>query len=102
MAQRSFGSVGYSGDQYGIFWYVNDIWKVRSNLSLNLGVRYEYTSTPYGWTQQSLNAVANVPGLITFGSPQAPTHNFMPRVGFAYSPGTSGNTSIRGGFGLGL
>ena len=28
-------------------------------------------------------------------------HDFMPRVGFAYSPGTSGNTSIRGGFGLG-
>ena len=101
VAQRSFGSVGYSGDQYGIFWYVNDTWKVRSNVSLNLGVRYEYTSTPYGWTQQSLNSVANIPGLITFGSPQAPTHNFMPRVGFAYSPGNSGNTSIRGGFGLG-
>ena len=101
VAERSFGSVGYSGDQYGIFGYVNDTWKVRSNVSLNLGVRYEYTSTPYGWTQQTLNAISNVPGLITFGSPQAPTHDFMPRVGFAYSPGTSGNTSIRGGFGLG-
>jgi hypothetical protein len=100
-AQRSFGSVGYSGDQYGLFWYVNDIWKVRPNLSLNLGLRYEYTSTPYGWTQQSLNAVANVPGLITFDSPRAPKADFMPRVGFAWSPGTSGNTSIRGGFGLG-
>lgn len=100
-AERSFGSVGYSGDQYGVFWYVNDIWKIRSNLSLNLGLRYEYTSTPFGWTQQSLNSVANVPGLITFGSPQAPKKDFMPRVGFAYSPGTSGNTSIRGGFGLG-
>jgi hypothetical protein len=99
--QRSFGQVGYSGDQYGLFGYVNDIWKLRPNLSLNLGVRYEYTSTPYGWTQQSLNAVANDPGLITFGSPQAPKHDFMPRVGFAYSPGASGNTSIRGGFGLG-
>jgi hypothetical protein len=99
--QRSFGNVGYSGDQYGLFWYVNDIWKVRPNLSINLGVRYEYTSTPYGWTQQSLNAVANDPGLLTFGSPQAPVHDFMPRIGFAYSPGTSGNTSIRGGFGMG-
>lgn len=99
--QRSFGQVGYSGDQYGIFWYGNDVWKVRPNLSLNLGVRYEYTSTPYGWTQQSLNSVADDPGLITFGSPQAPRHDFMPRIGFAYSPGTSGNTSIRGGFGLG-
>ena len=53
--QRSFGSVGYSGDQYGVFWYVNDIWKIRPNFSLNLGLRYEYTSTPYGWTQMALN-----------------------------------------------
>ncbi len=99
-AERSFGNVGYSGDQYGLFGYANDIWKLRPNLSLNLGLRYEYTSTPYGWTQQALNSISSVPGLITFGSPQAPKKDFMPRVGFAYSPGTSGNTSIRGGFGL--
>ena len=29
---RGFGSAGYSGDQYGIFWYVNDIWKVSRDL----------------------------------------------------------------------
>ncbi len=101
IAERGFGSAGYAGDQAGIFWYGNDIWKIRPNLSLNIGLRYEYSSTPYGWTQQALNSVSNVPGLITFGSPQAPKHDFMPRLGFAYSPGTSGNTSIRGGFGLG-
>jgi carboxypeptidase family protein len=101
IAQRSVGSVGYNGNQYGIFWYANDVWKIRPNLSVNLGVRYEYTSTPYGWTQQKLNSISNVPGLITFDSPRAPKTNFMPRVGFAWSPGTSGNTSIRGGFGMG-
>jgi hypothetical protein len=101
VAERSFGNVGYSGDQHAMYGFVNDIWKIRRNVSLNLGVRYEYTNTPYGWTQQSLNSVADVPGLITFGSPKAPTKDFMPRVGFAYSPGTSGNTSIRGGFGMG-
>jgi len=69
-------------------------------LSLNLGLRYEYTSTPYGWTQQTLNSIADDAPLITFGSPQAPKNNWMPRIGFAYSPGTSGNTSIRGGFGI--
>ena len=101
IAERSFGSAGYAGDQAAVYWYGNDIYKIRPNLSLNIGLRYEYSTTPYGWTQQSLNSVSNVPGLITFGSPQAPKHDFMPRVGFAYSPGTTGNTSIRGGFGMG-
>ncbi len=100
-AERSFGNSGYSGDQYAIYGYVNDIWKMTRNLSVNLGLRYEYTSTPYGWTQQKLNSVADAPGLITFGSPQAPKKDFMPRVGFAYSPGENANMSIRGGFGLG-
>jgi len=99
--QRSFGSVGYSGDQYGVFWFVNDIWKIRPNFSLNLGLRYEYTSTPVGWNQMALNSISDVPGLISFTAPEAPKKDFMPRVGFAWSPGTSGNTSIRGGFGMG-
>jgi len=99
--QRSFGSAGYSGNDIMVGWYVNDVWKVTRNLSLNLGLRYEYLTVPYGWTQQSLNAISDVPGLITFGSPTAPKTDFMPRIGFAYSPGTSGNTSIRGGFSMG-
>ncbi len=99
-AERSFGNSGYSGDQHAIYWYANDIWKITRNLNINLGLRYEYTSTPYGWTQQSLNSVADAPGVITFGSPQAPKNDFAPRVGFAYSPGTDGRLSIRGGFGL--
>jgi carboxypeptidase family protein len=99
-AERSFGNSGYSGDQYAIYWYANDIWKVTRNLNLNFGLRYEYTSTPYGWTQQALNSVADAPGVITFGSPQAPKNDYAPRVGFAYSPGTDGRVSIRGGFGL--
>jgi hypothetical protein len=99
--QRSFGSAGYSGNDKMFGWYVNDVWKVTHNLSLNLGVRYEYLTVPYGWTQQSLNNLASVPGLLTFNSPTAPKDDFMPRIGFAYSPGTSGETSIRGGFAMG-
>jgi len=99
--QRGLGSAGYSGDQPSIYWYANDIWKIRPNLSLTYGIRYEYTGTTLGMKQMSLNSVADVPGLITFTSPKAPKNNYMPRLGFAYSPGRSGNTSIRGGFGLG-
>jgi hypothetical protein len=100
IAQRSFGSVGYSGDDKMYGGYVNDIWKITRNLSLNLGLRYEYLTDPAGWAQQALNSIANDPGLLTFNAPQAPKKDFMPRLGFAYSPGTSGNTSIRGGFAM--
>jgi hypothetical protein len=99
-AERSFGNSGYSGDQHAIYWYANDIWKVNQHLNLNVGVRYEYTSTPYGWTQQALNSIADAQGLISFASPQAPKKDFAPRVGFAYAPGTDGRLSIRGGFGI--
>ncbi len=99
--ERSFGSAGYNGNDSGVGWYANDVWKISRNLSLNLGLRYEFLSVPYGWTQQGLNSLSSVPGLITFASPTAPKKDFMPRIGFAYSPGNSGNTSIRGGFSMG-
>jgi hypothetical protein len=51
---------------------------------------------------QPRNSIASVPGLIEFNSPQKQTTNFLPRLGFAYSPGESGNTSIRGGFGMAM
>ena len=106
--QRSTGSTTYYGNQKAIYWYVNDTWRVRQHLSVNLGVRYEYTTTPTGENRQALNAIANTPSIIVpqvkqaliFSKPQAPKNNWAPRLGFAYSPGSSGNTSIRGGFSL--
>ncbi len=100
IAQRSAGNPIYWGNRWLWGWYANDNWKVTPNLTLNLGVRYEYDTVPAGEGLQALNAVANVPGLITFAAPQAQKNNIMPRVGFAYSPGTSGKTSFRGGFGI--
>ena len=101
IAERGFSSFGYEGGLHAIYWYANDVWKVRPSLTLNLGLRYEYTSTPKSWDQQTLNSISSVPGLIVFNKPEAPKTDFAPRVGFAYSPGTSGRTSVRGGFGIG-
>ncbi len=98
--QRSTGSNTYYGDQSAIYLYGNDSYRVTKNLTLNLGLRWEFTSVPFSERLQSLNSTASVPGLINFGAPQPQYKNFAPRIGFAYSPGNSGNISIRGGFGI--
>jgi len=98
-AERSNGDAVYFGDQSAIYWYVSDNYRIRPNITLNLGLRYEYTTTPYSETLQYLNAAASVPGLITFAAPQWSKNNYAPRIGIAWSPGSSGRTSIRAGFG---
>jgi len=100
LAERSLGDPVYYGDQSAIYWFANDEWRIRTNLTVNLGLRYEYSTIPVGERQQSLNQAASVPGLIDFSEPRAATNNWGPRVGIAYSPGTSGRTSIRAGFGI--
>jgi hypothetical protein len=97
LAERSLGNPVYYGDQSAIYFFVNDEWKLRPNLTINLGVRYEFTTIQTGEKLQALNQAASVPGLISFSAPNAPVNNWGPRVGIAYSPGTSGRTSIRAG-----
>jgi len=107
--ERSQGSTTYYGNQKAVYWYANDNWKLNSHLALNLGIRYEFTTISSSEAKQALNSISNTPSIMVPGSvnqpllfnkPEAPKNNWAPRVGFAYSPGTSGNTSIRGGFGL--
>lgn len=100
LAERNVGGKPYSGNNIALYGYANDNWKATRNLSLNLGVRYEFTSVPKSMKEFALNSLADVPGVLTFVEPQPQKKNFAPRLGFAYSPGTTGNTSIRGGFGL--
>src|SRR5262249_3998048 len=101
LAQRNLGSTGYYGNQWSTYFYGNDTWRMKNNFTLTLGLRYERTTVPLGQNLQELNRISDVPGLITFGAPKTFNKAFAPRIGVAYSPGTSGRTSIRAGFGMG-
>lgn len=97
-AERSTGNFIYYGDQTALYGYFNDTWHALPNVTINYGVRYEFTSVPVGERAQSLNAAASVPGLINFHAPQPQYKNFDPRVGVDWAP--DDKTSIRAGFGM--
>jgi hypothetical protein len=99
LAERTLGGAEYYGDRIYTGFFVNDSWKATQHLTVNVGVRYEYQTVPHSEQEQTVNAVASVPGVIVFQDPTAMKNAWMPRVGLAYSPGTSGKTSIRAGFG---
>ncbi len=83
--------------------YLQDDWRVRPNLTLNLGLRYEMSTVPteeHGRLSTLRSLTDTVPHL---GSPffSNPTlRNFEPRVGFAWDPFGSRKTSVRAGFGI--
>ncbi|MBZ5596388.1 MAG: TonB-dependent receptor [Acidobacteriia bacterium] len=107
--------------------YAQDAWKVKANLTLNLGLRWE-VSMPWYDTQGKIETIVPgeqskqfptaplgwvVPGDPGIPSTLAPTHynNWAPRLGLAYAPGFNdgilrkifggpGKTSIRASFGI--
>ena len=99
-AARSIGGSTYYGNQLASYSFLQDTWRVRPNLTVDLGVRYEYTTVPLSMRAQSENAIASVPGVLTFQSPTADPFGLAPRIGVAWTPGTKGNTVVRAGFGL--
>src|SRR5262249_51821272 len=75
------GSGTYAGNNWDHYLYVNDSWRLRPNLHINLGLRYEYVTIPNTQQLQGLNSIADVPGVLTFHSPDTQKTNFAPRVG---------------------
>ncbi len=100
IAQRNVGGKPYSGNNVAYYFFANDNFRVNRNLTVNLGVRYEYNGVAKSMKDFGLNSIADVPGVLIFRAPEAAKNNWAPRVGFAYSPGLDGKTSIRGGFGM--
>jgi hypothetical protein len=111
----------------GLYLFAQDSWKIRPNLTLNYGLRWEL-NTPLADKAQHVETFrpgqsstvypcANTPntdctsqdaiGLVVPGDPGVPAgmtqtyyKAFAPRIGIAWSPGTSAKTSIRAGWGL--
>jgi hypothetical protein len=93
------GDVFFTTNDYN--WFVQDTWKLTSQLTLNLGLRYEYQKFPQP-TETS------VKGVKFTGNPAYPAtvrfpqdkNNWGPRVGFNYDVGGTHKTVVRGGWGL--
>ena len=89
-AERSTGSQTYYGDQTALYGYGNDTWRLNPKLTVNVGLRYEFTSVPTGERAQSLErGLKHAAGLITFNAPQPAYKSFAPRIGLEYAPNTS-------------
>ena len=83
--------------------YLQDDWRFRTNLTLNLGLRYEMATVPTETNGKLTNLRNLTDATPHLGDPffhNPTTKNFEPRVGFAWDPFGNGKLAVRGGAGL--
>jgi hypothetical protein len=92
---------GYRQTSWALF--AQDSWRATRRLTLDYGLRYEY-SAPYTEVNGKLSNVVPGLGLVTAKSSNWPglyqpdRNNLGPRLGFAYDVSGKGRTVVRGGF----
>lgn len=104
---RAFGSQTTEPNTFFQNYFINDEWRARENLTVNLGLRYENYGTPFNQVAFPAFAGFNAP-INTVVRQKRDNNNFAPRFSFAYSPDFANgfgkrvfgekNTVIRGGF----
>jgi hypothetical protein len=88
-------------DQFSF--YAQDDFKIRSNVTINAGLRWEFVNgvREVDGSNQISNLVNPLDPAVTMGSfMQAPKANFGPRVGFAWDIRGDGKTSLKAGAGM--
>ncbi|HWP84345.1 MAG TPA: carboxypeptidase regulatory-like domain-containing protein [Terriglobia bacterium] len=81
--------------------FAQDDFQLRPSLTLNFGIRYEFSTSPAEVNGQLANLRSPLDPQITYGPLFNPIRNsWAPRFGFAWSPLASGRAALRGGFGI--
>lgn len=83
--------------------YFADDFRVKPNLTLNLGLRYQFASIfneVNGRLANLINLTDPAPTVGPLFGSNPTSKDFEPRIGFAWDPWKNGKTSIRGGFGI--
>jgi hypothetical protein len=100
------GDGSFSQNVQRLAFYAEDSWRVSRQLTVNYGLRYQTTwglFTGSGRSQADNAAYVTLQALqipIVPGMPQDYRKQVAPRLGVAYSPGASGKTVLRAGFGI--
>jgi TonB-dependent receptor-like protein len=79
--------------------FLQDSWRIRPNLTLNYGARYDVEFTPTPAASNAIAAAAQDALGITQGIPRD-YNNIAPRIGIAWDPFKDGKTAVRASYGM--